>query len=457
MRAQLRTGLSRRRLLVSGGTTAVLAGSGILGACRPLAAPGGRVTTEPVELSLMVRDIAAEVKSWENVFNVFIEQSGGKYRGNFMTAPAGEVEYTEKVATLIAAGTPPDVFFLLARAKAAFVEQGLVLDLTSRIKASKTARPDLYFKPMQEAMQYKGRYWGTAEDYNTTVLLLNLTLFQEQGLARPRLDWTYEEYRTLARRLANPDKRIFGGDNWMQGAGIQNLATLWSFGRHFWVSSDETKALVNSPASIEAHEFFRQMALVERTVPSPTNPAAQGQGGDEGYFAVWASWANKPWQLHVKHDGKVPYQWTLQTFPKGPADQKQGSQGHLYAIPAGVKRPDDAWVLAEWIGGIEGWRQFVKIGRGIPLPVADRALWEEYYGFLPKEKAAELIDLVVGRFYPQYALDITYPPYFEQLRQVMAEALRAIYSGQAAVKSALDGAAERMEAILADYRRQQRR
>jgi multiple sugar transport system substrate-binding protein len=456
MRERMGGGLTRRALLVSGSGVAGLAGSGVLGACRQPAAPGGRAITEPVELSLIVRDIAAEVKSWENVFNVFIEQSGGKYRGNFMTAPAGEVEYTEKVTTLIAAGTPPDVFFLLARAKAAFVEQGLVLDLTSRIKASKIARPDLYFKPMQEAMQYKGRFWGTAEDYNTTVLLLNLTLFQEQGLAKPRLDWSYEDYRALAKRLSNPEKRIFGGDNWMQGAGIQHLATLWSFGRHFWVSSDETKALVNSSSSIEAHELFRQMALVERTVPSPANPAAQGQGGDEGYFAVWASWANKPWQLHVKHDGKVPYEWTLHTFPKGPADQKQGSQGHLYAIPAGVKRPDDAWVLAEWIGGIEGWRQFVKIGRGIPLPVADRALWEEYYGFLPKEKAAELIDLVVGRLYPQYALDITYPPYFEQLRQVMAETLRAIYSGQAAVKSALDDAARRLEAILDEYRRQRR-
>ncbi len=38
----------------------------------------------------------------------------------------------------------------------------------------------------------------------------------------------------------------------------------------------------------------------------------------------------------------------------------------------------------------------------------------------------------------------------------MAEALRAIYSGQAAVKSALDDAARRMEAILGEYRRQSR-
>ena len=450
-------GVARRRLLGRG----ALVGMGTLpgalwAACAPGAAPAGSGATpkEPVELTLMVRNIAAEVKSWEDVFNVFIEQSGGRYRGNFSPAPAGEVEYTEKVSTLMAGGTPPDVFFLLARTKADFVERKLVLDLTSRIKNSKTAHPNLYFKPMQDAMQYKGKFWGTAEDYNSTVLLLNLTVLKEAGIPKPRLDWTYDDYRELARRLRKPEKSLFGGDNWMQSAGIQNMVTVWSFARHLWVNEQGTKAMVNSPASVQAHQLFQQMAFADRTIPSPASPVAQGQGGDQGYFAVWASWANKPWQLYFANQGNVPYEWTMHTFPKGPADQKQGAQGHLYSIPAGVKRPDDAWALAEWIGGLEGWRQFVRIGKGIPLPIADRALWESYYDFLPKEKANELIDFVVNKLYAQYAMNVSYPPYFDDLRKPMADALRAIYGAdQAAVKSTLDDAARLMDAVLDDYRR----
>ncbi len=353
-------------------------------------------------------------------------------------------------------GTPPDVFFLLARAKADFVEKKLVMDLTSRIKASKNANPSLYFKPMQDAMQYKGKYWGTAEDYNSTVLLINLSMLKEAGLPAPKLDWTYDDFRELARRTRKPEKGYFGGTNWMQGASIQNLATVWSFTKQLWIDEQKMKAVVNSPGSVQAHQLFQQMAFGDRTIPSPASPQTSGQGGDQGFFAVWDSWANKPWQLYFANQGNVPYEWTMHTFPKGPADQKQGAQGHLYSIPNGIKHPDDAWVLAEWIGGLEGWKQFVKIGKGIPLPIADRSLWESYYDFLPKDKASELIDFVLNKLYPQYAMNVTYPPYFDDVRTIMADAMKAIYGqDQAAVKTTLDDAARKIDAVLEQHRGQQ--
>src|SRR5438128_1712775 len=188
-----RRGISRRNVFASG---ALVGGSALLAACgQGTGAPGSTVSKQPVELTLAVRNIDVEVKSWEDVFKVFVDQSNGKYTGNFVPAPSGEAEYTEKISTLMAGGTPPDVFNLLARSKADFVERKLVLDLTSRMAKSKTAKPDLYVKAMQNAMQYKGKYWGTGEDYNTTVLFVNLSLLKEKGIAKPSLNWTYDDYR----------------------------------------------------------------------------------------------------------------------------------------------------------------------------------------------------------------------------------------------------------------------
>jgi ABC-type glycerol-3-phosphate transport system substrate-binding protein len=442
----------RRRL----GLGALGGGAALLAACGPTATSGGGpagASKEPVELTLAVRNIPAEVKSWENVFGVFVEQSNGRYRGNFLPTEAGEDLHTEKVYTLMAGGTPPDVFNLVARFKADFAGRKLVTDLTTRIRNSKTARPDLYFKPMQEAMAYQGKLWGTAEDYNTTVIFLNLSLFKEAGIAPPRLDWTYDEYRDLARRLRQPEKEQWGGDNWLQGAGLQNITTLWSFGKQKWISDDGTKAQVNAPPAVQAHQAFQQLAFADRTIPSQATPAAAGKSGDQGYFGIWAGWANKPWQLQQVNQGSTPYEWTMHPFPRGPADQKQGAQGHLYAIPSGAPRQDDAWVLAEWIGGLEGWKQFVKLGKGIPLPMADRALWDAYYDYLPKEKANELIDLVLNRFYPQYSMDISYPPYYAELQKIMADAERQMFGPpQAAPKATLDEAARLMQAVLDQQR-----
>ena len=56
-----------------------------------------------------------------------------------------------------------------------------MLDVTDRIKASETAGLDHFLQPMQDAMAYQGRLWGTAQDFNGTVIYLNLSTFQNAG------------------------------------------------------------------------------------------------------------------------------------------------------------------------------------------------------------------------------------------------------------------------------------
>ena len=130
-------GISRRSVLRSGG---LAAGAGaLLAACGQAGGAGGSGSAQSkglVELTLSVRNIENEVKSWEDVFKVFADQSNGKYKGNFVPAPPGEAEYMEKIATLMAGGTPPDVFILLARSKADFVDRKLVMDLVRRVLIS---------------------------------------------------------------------------------------------------------------------------------------------------------------------------------------------------------------------------------------------------------------------------------------------------------------------------------
>jgi hypothetical protein len=86
--------------------------------------------------------------------------------------------------------------------------------------------------------------------------------------------------------------------------------------------------------------------------------------------------------------------------------------------------------------------------------MADRALWESYYDYLPRAKATELIDLVLNRLYPQFAMDVSYPPYYADLQKIMADAERQMFGpAQTAPKPALDDAARLMQGVL-DQQRQ---
>ena len=58
------------------------------------------------------------------------------------------------------------------------------------------------------------------------------------------------------------------------------------------------------------------------------------------------------------------------------------------------------------------------------------------------------------QLYPTYSMDITYPPYYDDVNKVMTDALKVIYNDQqASVKSAMDDAARKIDAILEDYKR----
>ena len=62
-----------------------------------------------------------------------------------------------------------------------------------------------------------------------------------------------------------------------------------------------------APSAVQAHQAFQQLAFGDRTIPSQATPSASGKGGDQGYFGIWAGWANKPWQLQQVNQGSTPY------------------------------------------------------------------------------------------------------------------------------------------------------
>ena len=391
------------------------------------------------------------VERYETTLGAFNDQYAGEYEAEAVITAFRE--YNPKILASMAADVPPDVWNLWAQFKSDYVERGIVLDVTDRIKASETAGLDHFLQPMQDAMAYQGRLWGTAQDFNGTVIYLNLSTFQNAGLDAPSEDWTMDEFRQAAKRLVDRDNGIFGSRNLVNTTGSDNFAVMWNYGQHFWVDDEQSKSLVNSPASVEMYNTFQEMAYADRSVPSPVTPQGEGQNFRQGYYAIWDAWGNEPFHLHNTHDGNVPFDWKFQTYPAGPMDQKHFSQGHLWSLAAAHDSPDDAWVLAEWVGGIEGWRQWVSLGQGQPLPVADRALWEQYYDFLPADKAAAQTDFMLNRMYSGLAFNFQYWPTYGECSGIMREAHQSIFGESPGdVKSTLDDAANRMEAILEEYK-----
>ncbi len=440
--------LTRREIISN---TAVVALLGTLSACqqrRPARMSEQTAPSAPfVELTLQAYGDTTVAQQYEQVAAAFNQQHQGRFRVTTTIFPFGE--YIDKTISMVVAGNPPDVFNTWAQYKMEWVRKGMLLDLTDHIRASKKASTSLFLDPMVEAMTYQGKLWGTAQDFNGTLFYLNLDLFEQAGISLPSDSWTMEDYRELARRLTDKDKKLFGTTNVANTNGSNNFALMWNYGRHFWVSDDFSRALINSPDSVAMHRFFQEMQFKDQSVPWRDNPLPTGLGHRQGIVAIFNAWGNEPFWIRdtAARENRQPFRWKPMPFPRGPKDQKHFSQGHLWSIWSGHKKPDAAWVVAEWFGGIEGWREWVKFHRQ-PLPVKDEELWRTYYSFLPPQLAQQMTDFMVNKMYRGLAFNFQYWPTYGDCSRVVADALRKIYTDGAEVKAALDEAAEQINVIL---------
>ena len=440
--------VTRRRLA---GSAAALGGA-YLAACGA-AGPGGTESADKpsagpaADLSLIAYGDQVIQQQYDEIARAFGQRAAGRY--TLTPTIVTFAEYIPKVTTMFASDTAQDVVNMWAQYKPEWVSKNLVLDLTSRIKGSKTAGTSLFLQPMVDAMTWQGKLWGTAQDFNSQLLYLNVDLFQERSVSLPPDSWTMDDYRALARRLTDPEKRVFGTTNLANSNGAFNFALLWNFGKHYWVTDDLARSRIGSPQSVQMHQFFADTQVKDRSVPYRDNPLAPGTGARQGQVAMFVGWGNEPFHMAntARQEGRQLFGWKPMLPPKGPQDQKTFSHGHLWSIPKASKRPDAAWTLAEWIGGIEGWREWVKSHRQ-PLPVRDLELWKSYYSFLPAERASVMTDFMLNRLYAGSAFNFQYWPTFGDCQRVVTEAHAAIFTENADVKATLEDAGRRMDAIL---------
>ncbi len=446
---------TRRQVVALGASTALTG----MAACQrqgmlPGSAPVPQQAASPLKLSLSAYASGATVKPYETIKARFESQHPqSEIELILFPAALGQDSLAEKIVAMTAAGTPPDVFLTIAQLKPQWARQGMLLDLSDRVKKSSAVKPSMYYKPVVDAMMYQGKFYGTPWGYNSMVMYLNLDLFAEKGLPVPALGWTYDDFTELARVLTDPNRGIFGTRNHANGSTNPVFALMYNHAGHYWVDDTETRALVDSPDAVAMYEYWLRLQNVLKVTDGPQQPLPQGKSQLDGIVGMWLSWSTEPFSILQRAKEGVVYRWRMHTWPKGPKAQTHFAQGHLWSIAQNHKAPDKAWILAEWMGSIEAEKVWAEEHR-TPPQVPDEKLWQTYFDQLPPAEQKEAIDFIVNRLYRDgYARDFQYWSTYDECRVVMEEEVRAIFvTGAKSPKQAMSDAAQRINAILARNR-----
>ena len=211
-----------------------------------------------------------------------------------------------KVTTAIAAGAAPDVAYIYGSYAANIAESGKTVNLASQIHQPGFNWNDFY-PASKQIVSPGGKVIGFPALIDNLSVIYNKKLFAAAGVPAPSPNWTWDQFRAVAKKLTNPAKHIYGV-NYPIGGDL--LDTSWRFFPGLWqrggqiLSPDHKKALFNSPAGVANLTLWQQMATVDHSVYlDPTAEKAQPLF-TSGHLAMFVS---GPWVVPVLNQAKVDW------------------------------------------------------------------------------------------------------------------------------------------------------
>ncbi|OUC06809.1 hypothetical protein RY27_18720 [Litorilinea aerophila] len=372
--------LTRRDFLRN--LTVATAGVVGLAACAPAAAPqagqstGGEETSqasaEPITITFIVDTI-----------NEGHVQVRNKWAQEFMEAhPNVKVDhqpipqdYTTKIQTLFAAGTPADVYRYLQEVTPIITvaEKNMHLQLDDYIARDNNDLSD--FRPdAVELYRWEGKTYALPRDYGNQNLFYNLDLLEEAGIEPPPADWedktfTFEVFLDMAQRLT---KR--SGDRTEQWGFLVNR------GQRPWASwlycnggalvhKDErgvaTDCALTDEASVEALQFLQDLMYKYEVAPRPDLESELG-GFDLFATGRVGIMLTNPSAVNLFRTIET-FRWDVATLPLGKAERRgTGGGGTGWAGAAATKHPDVVWEFLKHISSPEAELDEVSVGATTP-------------------------------------------------------------------------------------------
>ena len=269
-------------------------------------------------------------------------------------------------------GDMPDVFWMHSNESQKYMENGILMDLTDKIKASDKLEMDKFPEDVKELYVSDGKTYAIPKDVDTIALWYNKTMFDEAGLAYPDENWTWDDYYDAAVKLTKPDGSQFGTA--MNPSNNQDgwYNIVYSMGGKV-ISDDKKKSGMDDPNTIKAMEFvdkLRKDAMPDATVMSETGTDVLLQSGKIAMLPQ-GSWMVAPF----KENEYLVANCDVAVLPKDATTGKRVSlyNGLGWAANAGTKNPEAAWKLIEWFTSnlVEAWSNKVSIDEACKKAASD--------------------------------------------------------------------------------------
>ena len=413
----------------------------VLSSCGGQATPAGEPAAggAPVELTFMMWGAPEELAVWNKIVEEFQAQAPNI---KVNVEVSDWTAYWEKLKTMLAAGTPPDLFAMDAPYYLDYQTRGVLKNLQPYIEKNPDLLTGVYPQTLEAYKTAEG-YFGLQRDFQTIVLFYNKDMFDKAGVAYPTADWTYDDLRQASKDLTldtngdgTTDQYGFTADLW--DMELAWSSAIWAYGGDIF-SADRTQTLIGEPAARQAWQVFHDMMFQDKSMPD-VNTAAQ-YGLDLYQAGIAAMTPIGHWA--VPGYNTVAFKWDVAPMPKGPAGQATSVNSAGFVVAEGSKHPDEAFEFIKFVLSPGGQTRLTELGFAIPVlqSVAESPVFLQQAGYSIDQKVF-LDSLAFAHMKPVFKG-------YDEWASAVGDGMLPIWTGEAELNPTLDEVVQAADEVLA--------
>ncbi|MDQ3699596.1 MAG: sugar ABC transporter substrate-binding protein, partial [Chloroflexota bacterium] len=435
------------------GLLAVLAGCG---APTGTGGDAGTAAKGPSgQLTWFMRAQSAELP-WEQAAVTMFKEQAPNVTVTLETVPSAG-EFDSKLTSLLAGGTPPDVWTHWGQSGFGdYLAKGLLADLSSfaardRVDGS-TFLPNTF-----DAWKRNGKLYGLSFNQRFgSFIFYNKQMFDGAGVALPPVDW--EDKSWTWDRMADSARRLTGASGGSQtfgiGAGAQpglwGLAYLFGgdfFTKEHYANGIARQSNISTPEVQAAMSARADLMHKLRAYPTPADLSAIGStgltplfiaGGLGMLFDTGSEWP--------RIDKEAKFEWGVAAAPRQ-RDNKVVNFINPLLLGADSKNKEAAWAFMKWHVGEAGQRVLVQNSF---QPVHKALLDEWLKGGTFKQSAADVKRVVEGAAPHSQISPNQLLVEFGPIRTAVDEAMAATWRGERSAADGLREAKTKVDAVLTE-------
>ncbi|MET8761885.1 ABC transporter substrate-binding protein [Lentzea sp. NPDC004782] len=172
----------------------------------------------------------------------------------------------QKTLASFASGNPPEAAYQYGSSITGLTDRPQTQDLTDALRGDKEFDWDDLFAAGREAATVNGKIYGVPALVDNLSLVYNKKLFDEAKISYPTPTWTWEDFRSAAKKLTAGER--FGWayvNDGSEDTVWRFLALLWQAGGDL-LSKDGKKAAFASEAGHQAMQLLRDMSVTDKSV-----------------------------------------------------------------------------------------------------------------------------------------------------------------------------------------------